>query len=251
MPHIFISYVHEDRDLVDRLCFSLKASGLEIWLDRDKLEPGKRWQNTIRKAIAKGAFFIACFSDNYLARSSSYAHEELTLAIEELRRRPTDRAWFIPVLFAKDSVPDRSIGAGETLRHIQYVDLATDWNEGMARLLNSLGVPRANTPPAGDEFSVELLTEPVVLTRTDAGTLQVRICRDAIRGHLHTTQAKRDLCAATFATPERLAAAHRLDSEIHRFILGITKEPSLVVHLDDLPLRWASGGVLSVVQWKG
>ncbi len=50
-------------------------------------------------------------------------NEELTVAIEELRLRPTDRAWFIPVLLDDCEVPDRSIGAGETLRTLQWIKL--------------------------------------------------------------------------------------------------------------------------------
>ena len=37
MPHIFISYVRENKDVVDRLCSSLKESQIEVWLDREQL----------------------------------------------------------------------------------------------------------------------------------------------------------------------------------------------------------------------
>jgi hypothetical protein len=61
-------------------------------------------------------------------------NEELTLAIDELRQRPTERAWFIPVLLSECQVPARNIGAGETLRDIQWVELYRDWEEGIARI---------------------------------------------------------------------------------------------------------------------
>jgi hypothetical protein len=64
-------------------------------------------------------------------------NEELTTAIDELRRRPTDRTWFIPILLSECEIPDRSIGGGETLRNLQAVTLY-GWDAGMASLLRAL-----------------------------------------------------------------------------------------------------------------
>jgi HEAT repeat protein len=63
-------------------------------------------------------------------------NEELTLAIEELRQRPTNISWFIPVLINNCDVPDRNIGAGETLRSLQWVKLYDNWNEGIRHILS-------------------------------------------------------------------------------------------------------------------
>jgi HEAT repeat protein len=65
-------------------------------------------------------------------------NEEVTLAIEELRQRPTDQAWFIPVLLDGVDIPNRTIGAGETLRSLQWVRLHEDWNDGIARILSAV-----------------------------------------------------------------------------------------------------------------
>ena len=53
-PHVFVSYVREDRRVVERLCAELKSSGVEVWLDREKIRPGERWQIAIRRAIEDG-----------------------------------------------------------------------------------------------------------------------------------------------------------------------------------------------------
>jgi HEAT repeat protein len=63
-------------------------------------------------------------------------NEELTLAIEELRQRPTDQSWFIPVLLNECDVPDRNIGAGETLMAIQSVRIYEDWDKGVSQILS-------------------------------------------------------------------------------------------------------------------
>ena len=97
MEHVFISYIHENIDNIDRLYQELTSRGIKVWLDRNDIKPGSRWKDAIRKAIRDGAFFIACFSKEYNKRNDTYMNEELTIAIDELRQRPTDRIWFIPI----------------------------------------------------------------------------------------------------------------------------------------------------------
>ena len=135
MPHVFISYVREDAAIVHRLAHELEKRGTEVWLDRDRLTPGMRWQAAIREAIRGGAYFVACFSKHSAAREHSYMNEELLIAIEELRKRPTDRAWFLPVLLSPGTMPRHDIGAGATLADIHYVELGDDWTDALAQLL--------------------------------------------------------------------------------------------------------------------
>ena len=139
MAHVFISYVRENLGVVRRLCEELTSHGVEVWLDRKNIMPGVRWKQAIRKAISEGAFFLTCFSKEYNERDKTYMNEELTLAIEELRRRPTDKAWFVPVKLSECEIPDRDIGAGETLQDIQWVELYKDWSSGIQRILESIG----------------------------------------------------------------------------------------------------------------
>ena len=62
-------------------------------------------------------------------------NEELTIAIEELRQRPTDRVWFIPVKLNRCKIPNRNIGGGETLNDRQHVKLYKDWDGGIQRII--------------------------------------------------------------------------------------------------------------------
>jgi hypothetical protein len=145
---VFVSYVREDQETVARLANELSAYGIKVWLDKTELKPGHRWKDAIREAISQGDFFIACFSEAYQRRSKSYMNEELTLAIDELRKRPTDRAWFIPVLLSESEVPARGISASETLRDIQWVALHHNWEEAVIRIATAID-PDAQTghPP--------------------------------------------------------------------------------------------------------
>jgi formylglycine-generating enzyme required for sulfatase activity len=135
MPHVFISYVRENLETANRLCDALKSHGVPVWLDRNEIMPGMFWKDAIRRAIQDGDFFICCFSSEYNQRPRSYVNEELNLAIEQLRQRPNNQVWFIPVILSPCEVPDWDIGAGRTLRDIQWADLGADWNEGVRRIL--------------------------------------------------------------------------------------------------------------------
>ena len=46
------------------------------------------------EGVIDGAAFIACFSPEFVERSRTYMHEELAIAIGELRMRPADATWF-------------------------------------------------------------------------------------------------------------------------------------------------------------
>jgi outer membrane protein assembly factor BamB len=136
--HVFISYVHDDAPIVEKLHEELVTQGIKVWLDRENISPGERWRAAIRRAIIEGAYFIACFSASYSQRTKTFMNEELVLAIEELRQRPTDRVWFIPVKLSQCEIPDRNIGAGETLTDLQYVDLSNDWEKGLGRIVSTM-----------------------------------------------------------------------------------------------------------------
>ena len=90
-----------------------------------------------------GDFFIACFSAKSIARTRSYQNEELVLAIEELRLRPANRIWLIPVLLSECKVPDRDIGGVRRWISIQWAALYQNWDEGIGRILKAIGVERA------------------------------------------------------------------------------------------------------------
>lgn len=153
MPHVFISYVREDEATVRQLRRELEKIGVDVWLDRTHIKPGERWRSAIRTAIRNGAYFIACFSTAYSARERTYMNDEVAEAIDELRRRPSHRSWFIPVLLSATDVPDRDIGGGETLRDLQFVDLATDWEGGIAAIQNVVATrdsqPASRAPSSG------------------------------------------------------------------------------------------------------
>ena len=140
MKHVFISYCHENKTTVDRLCQTLTSHDIAVWVDWNNLDPGTPWKQAIQQAIHHGAFFIACFSTEASARNQTYMSEELKVAIEELHRRPVDKIWFIPVKLNECEIPDIDIGEDVNLQDLQYVDLHENWEIGIQRLLNTISV---------------------------------------------------------------------------------------------------------------
>jgi TIR domain len=138
-PLAFVSYVHEDSAAVDRLCRLLNEEGVKTWRDRDDLAPGDRWKTAIQEAIRQHAMaFIACFSRTYTGRHRSYMNEELTIAVEEARLRPRDRAWLFPVPLDACEIPALALGAGEDLRDLQTTFRYQDPRRETARLADAI-----------------------------------------------------------------------------------------------------------------
>ena len=127
---VFVSYVREDAERVSRVCSALSARGIALWRDVDELVPGMHWRHEIRQAIKDGGAFLAFFSSRSEQRETSYMRDELLEAITELRLRPRDRPWFIPVRLDPCEVPPLEIGGRELLSDLQYVDVFEGGDRG-------------------------------------------------------------------------------------------------------------------------
>jgi TIR domain len=137
-PHVFLSHVREDAERVERLAAALEARGVATWIDR-QIKPGKRWEKAVEDAIRSGTFFVACFSRAHAARDRSYMNKELLIAIEEVRLRPEDASWFIPIRLDDCEIPDRPIGPELTIRSFQCLDMFPDWARSVDRLVEAKG----------------------------------------------------------------------------------------------------------------
>jgi hypothetical protein len=124
--HVFISYAREDSALVDQLERALTGAGIPVWRDKASLWPGDEWEIAIRQAIETGALaFVYCFSRSGLTRPR-YQNVELTLAIDQLRRRLPGQSWFFPIRFDDCDIPAIDIGGGRTLASFHRADLFGD-----------------------------------------------------------------------------------------------------------------------------
>lgn len=137
-PRVFISYVQENAELVDRLQRELENRGVDVWRDAKNLFPGDWWKDEIRKAIRQGDHFIACFSKEFVDKQKSFMYEELMQAVEETRQRPPSSRWLIPVFLSECTVPEIHIGGGQSLASVQHVKLFEDWRAGIRKISQTI-----------------------------------------------------------------------------------------------------------------
>ena len=252
MDKVFVSYVNENFQMVDMLYQELDSCGIQVWLDRNDIAPGLRWKQEIRRAIQQGAFFIACFSQEYDERDKTYMNEELTIAIEELRQRRTDSAWFIPVKLNECEIADRDIGGGDTLRDFQHVNLYEDWDNGIRRILKVIQPSSSETATNVDtaeqqidqnaraEFSQGLAYQNSV---SEASSLEERKEKheEAIKHYSRALELKADYVEAYNARGVVCAMRGEIDYALKDFSMVIRLEPDHfaaylnrgVIHRDD------------------
>lgn len=137
MSYVFISYVKENKNKVLGVCNELIQRGIKIWIDVNDLTPGVRWNSEIRRAIEEADFFLAFFSKEFNTKAESHMHAELRLAIERLRRMQYGRIWLIPIRLSGE-IPRLRIGAGQTLRDLQYADLKKERERDIERVIQWL-----------------------------------------------------------------------------------------------------------------
>jgi hypothetical protein len=130
---VFISYASQDRAAVLRLYDNLANAGLDPWLDKKDLLPGQTWNLEIRKAVKNSKYFIALFSSTSVQKRG-YIQKEFKLALDVLDEFPPGEIFAIPARLDDCEIPY------ERFNEIERVDLFPDWDEGVKRLLRTLGM---------------------------------------------------------------------------------------------------------------
>ncbi|MBC7877315.1 MAG: toll/interleukin-1 receptor domain-containing protein [Anaerolineales bacterium] len=112
---VFLCHSHVDRDTVRTLYSRLKKYGVDVWLDRENLQPGQDWEREIRKAILRSDVVITCLSRGF-NKQEGFRHEELKIALEKAKWLLNEDIFIIPVRLEKCDMP-------ESLCHLHRVDL--------------------------------------------------------------------------------------------------------------------------------
>jgi hypothetical protein len=79
MPSVFLSYSREDLKIIQQLEQELKANGVSIWRDQDKIYGGDKWPKVLGEAIADRDIFLLAWSIN--SSTSHFVEFEWTTAI--------------------------------------------------------------------------------------------------------------------------------------------------------------------------
>jgi WD40 repeat protein len=173
VPHVFVSYVHEDVDLVMKLAEELREHGATLWLDRDELTVGDDWESEIRTAIRNGMFFMPCFSQNFMRLPRTFMSREVHLALEERTMRRPGR-WFLPVVLNPIELSQLWADEWSPLSRVQHVKLYPDRQAGVEQLLDVIapasGATRREARIRNVDPPHEVVREPAPVERADITT---------------------------------------------------------------------------------
>ena len=138
-PFVFLCYARADSDLVARLKTDLLERRIQVWIDREGLQPGTLdWEEALRTAIRAAQAVLLIASPH--ARSSRYVRDELRIA--ELYQRPVYPLWIAGTQWI-DAVP---LGWGG----VQYLDARESRYETavpeLVALLNKVSSTPTKTP---------------------------------------------------------------------------------------------------------
>lgn len=115
---VFLSYAAQDAEAAQRLCATLRASGIEVWFDQSELRGGDVWDQKIRSEIRDCALFIPIISVNTQARLEGYFRREWKLAVARTHDMADDKPFLVPVVI--DGTKDQDARVPEQFRAVQW-----------------------------------------------------------------------------------------------------------------------------------
>ncbi len=267
---VFLSHSSNDKAVVRAVAERLRADGLRVWFDEWEIKAGDSIPAKIEEGLEHSRVLVLCMSAN--AFGSDWA--ELEAGTFRFRDPLNKDRRFIPLRL--DDAPIKG-----SLAQFLYISWrAEDREQEYPKLLEACQAvtppdPRgcSNEPPtiipdpirhaqgiipaeqlhaassrlAGEVFAIELLQRPIVIVRRPPGRYLIIIDRRGVRHAVITTEAKSRICRQYVKGRED--ELRTFDDTLHQFLLGKSNDESMTIDLPalGLPLRWASGGVMSVV----
>lgn len=150
-PIVFISYAHEDIEIVKKFHKELTQTGITVWFDKESLRPGEHWRPAIKKAIRSCRFFIALLSSNSVGKRG-YVQNELREALDVLDELPESDIFLLPIRI-NECQPSH-----QKLYDIQWVDLFPSWEVGMKKILNAIS---ENSSPSSEPCLLTFITNEI------------------------------------------------------------------------------------------
>lgn len=156
MVRIFLAHASEDKPFVRDLYYKLKQYGYMPWLDEVDLLPGQVWRDEIPNAIKNSDIFIACLSQQSIAKRG-YVQREFRLALNKFSECIPGDIYLIPLLLNDCEIPDLRLGEyGISLRDIHWLKYYEA--DGFERLKRSIEYQRHKTSAKNEiDLSADLL----------------------------------------------------------------------------------------------
>jgi hypothetical protein len=134
-PKVFLSYAHQDIDIVKQIFYGLKNSGINVWFNK-LINPGESVHYETTKNIESASIFIYFMSHN----RSSWAQQEMMYALNrqfnfKSNNRVSEefKTFILPVLLPSVDLDD----VPPFLRSVQWIDMRDgDVDRAVANLSN-------------------------------------------------------------------------------------------------------------------
>ncbi|MEW6685790.1 MAG: toll/interleukin-1 receptor domain-containing protein [Candidatus Edwardsbacteria bacterium] len=114
-PTVFLSYAHEDTEVVEKLYHSLVLHGCKPWFDKVSIFPGEKFELAILRGIKNCDFFMPCISKQS-SNKRGYLQKEIRNALSIAESLLEEDIYIIPVRFEECQVP-------EQLAKYQWIDV--------------------------------------------------------------------------------------------------------------------------------
>lgn len=150
--HIFVSYAHADRALVERLAKDLRDRGHSVWIDFEGIRGGDPWRQSIADGIHASAVVLVALSPDSVA--SEWVAVEVATSIQAGKR-------LIPLLLRPLASPsDKAAYARLGISHVQYRDFTPGYEPALQELFKDLPAPGAGIPAHCRKIAARLLALP-------------------------------------------------------------------------------------------
>lgn len=153
-PTVFISYSHADSHFVDQLANKLKASGVDVWIDKWMIKVGNSITQKINEGIGASDFLIVILS--HASVNSRWVREELNAAtVRNIEQEK--HAFILPVLLEQCEIPT-------LLQHRKYANFANDPERAFQELLEVIQ-PKESLPDEPGEKRSATIARPKELRK--------------------------------------------------------------------------------------
>ncbi len=126
---VFLSYSSSDREIAQRIVDELRQKGVRVWFDTYELQSGDSIVKAIKNAISASDYLVVLLSPNSV--NSTWMQQELATALSsDLTTRDIT---LLPVVIEDCEFPP-------SLARYQYLDLRTDFDRGVARLVEQITI---------------------------------------------------------------------------------------------------------------
>lgn len=133
---VFISYSHQDRDFVDCLAEDLKASGVNVWLDKWEIQVGDSLTRRISEGIHEAGYLAVVLSPHSVR--SEWVQRELNAGlVKELDLR---RVFLLPILKQPCQIP-------AIIADKKWADFRERYDFGLQQLLSRFALEETILEP--------------------------------------------------------------------------------------------------------